>query len=282
MAERKRIQRINSLLKAVISEVIVKEVKDPRFLFKWWGIELYKDIPWVKPAYLPQQKRRLRENSFLRLHENKWASGEEAFVDVVVLDACTNPDMRKGSDFDGLVTVGIDIGLKHDCSAIAVVGMIDAETLAVVDHRCYVPKAGRTLDLEKTVEAVMLAYDKKYDIRTVYYDPYQFARSARTLENAGLPMQEYCQTAGNTVAMSQALSSILSNQDIMIYEDEELRDHLLKASIRETIRGWRLVKKKQSLKIDLAVALAMAVKAAQDKLLLGRECYFTVEELRGY
>ncbi len=267
------------LYKKGIDQAEGKEEKDPRFLFRWFGIELYEKIPWVKPTYLPQQKRRLRENSFLRLHANVWASGEEAFVDVVVIDACTNFDLQRGASFDGPVTVGIDIGLKHDTSAVVIVGMVDDETLATIDHRCFIPKEGRTLDLEKTVEAVMLAYDKKYDIRTAFYDPFQFARSAKTLENAGLPMQEYPQTVGNTVAMSETLAGLLNSQNLMLYEDSELREHLLNARAKETQRGWRIVKKRQAGKIDLSVGLAMASRAAQEKLLLGEDSYFTSQEL---
>ncbi len=250
--------------------------RDERLWFRWYGQELYEQVPWVKDTYLPQQKRRLRENAFLRLHCNRWASGEENFVDSVVLDACTNPDLQRGAAFDGPVCVGIDIGLKHDTSAVVIVGMVDSETLAVIDHRCFVPTGGRTLDLEKTVEAVMLAYNKNYNIRAVFYDPFQFARSARTLQNAGLPMVEYCQTPSQTVGMSETLAGLLNNQLLILYEDAELREHLLKARARETQRGWRIVKKRQADKIDLTVALAMSSKAAQEELLLRKECAFYV------
>lgn len=264
------------LYKQGIDQAEGREEIDPRLWFKWHGVELYDQVPWVDDKYLPQQKKRLRENAYLRLHENKWASGEENFCDVVVLDACTNPDLKRGAPFDGPVTVGIDIGLKHDTSAVVVVGMVDRETLATVDHRCFTPLAGQTLDLEHTVEAVMLGFHKKYEIAAVFYDPFQFARSARTLEKAGLPMAEYPQTAGNTVAMSEALSGLLNNQNLMLYEDAELREHLLNAKARETQRGWRLVKKGRAKKIDLSIALAEAVKAAQEKLLLRNECLFCV------
>ncbi|GAH17226.1 unnamed protein product, partial [marine sediment metagenome] len=47
-----------------------------------------------------------------------------------------------------------------------------------------------------------------------------------------------------------------------VYEDREIRDHILKAIAKESSRGFRLVKSKQSERIDLAISLAMAsVKA---------------------
>lgn len=261
---------LHELYQHGIKQADGSEEKDDRFLFRWFGEKLYEKVPWVTKNYLTYQKKRLRENAYRRLHKNEWVSGEEAFVDAAVIDACTNEDYRRGLDFESGVVIGIDIGLKHDTSGIVIVGAVDDTTLAVIDHACFVPKFGITLDLEKTVEAMMLVYQKTYRIIAVYYDPYQFARSARTLSNKGIPMREYPQTANNTVAMSETLAGLLNNQTLMLYPDSELRQHILNASAKETQRGWRLIKKRQAKKIDLAVSLAMACQAAQDCFLLRR------------
>jgi hypothetical protein len=242
--------------------------RDKQFLFRWFGEEVYEQIPWVTQKYLTQQRNRLRPNTYKRMFCNQWASGAECFVESSILDACTNTTFKKGLPFEGPVCAGIDIGLKHDTSAIVLVGAIDKETLAVIDHRCFIPQEGQTLDLEKTVEAAMLNYAKKYKIKAAFYDPFQFARSARTLQNFGINMQEYPQTNSNCVAMTEVLSGLLKNQYLMLYEDQQIRQHLLNAEAKESARGWRLVKKRASRKIDLAVALAIACKAAQDMLLL--------------
>lgn len=256
------------LYKKGIDQQTGRAEKDKQFLFRWYGESLFSQIPWVTQKYLTQQKNRLRPNTYKRLFCNEWASGAETFIETSVLDSCTNDDYRRGLPFDGQVAAGIDIGLKHDTSAVVIVGKINKETLAVVDHKIFVPTGGRTLDLERTVEAAMLRFAGKYKIKVAFYDPYQFARSARTLQNAGLNMQEYPQTNANCVAMSETLSGLLNNQSLMLYADQELRQHLLNSQARETPRGWRIIKKRQSKKIDLAVALAIACQAAQEKLLL--------------
>lgn len=242
--------------------------KDKEFLFRWFDDSLYEQIPWVTQKFLTQQENRLRPNSYKRLFRNEWASGSETFVDSSILDACTNSDFKRGLVPNWPVCAGIDIGLKHDTSAIVLVGGITKETLGVIDHKCFVPTKGQTLDLEKTVEAAMLSYNKKYSIKACFYDPYQFARSARTLEKVGIKMIEYPQTNSNCVLMSETLSGLLNNQLLMLYRNQELRQHLLNAEARDTPRGWRLVKRKQSKKIDLAISLAMACQAAQEKFLL--------------
>lgn len=259
-----------------------REDKDPRFLFRWFGIELYDKVPWVKPTYLPQQKRRLRENSFRRLHENQWASGLEVFIDASVLDVCTNLDYKRGQDFKGRVAAGIDIGTKHDTSGIVLVGEIDDTTLGVIDHSIFIPSGNQTLDLEKTVEITMEFYSKRYDLAQTYYDPFQFVRSAKTLQDKGLMMTEYPQTVDNLVKMAETLQGLLKTAGLMLYENAELRQHLLSAKVKEHTRGWRLVKGRQTKKIDLAIALAMACQAATEIFMLGKDRYFSPAQLRGY
>ena len=245
-----------------------KEEKDERFYFVWYGIELCDKVPWVDDKYLAQQERRMPENTFKRMHRNEWASGLMAFVSAETLDDCTRPDLVRGAVTDIPAVVGIDIGLKHDCSAVVIIGALDDDTLQLLDHCLWTPKRNQTLDLEQTVEAMMAIFDKTYNLRAVYYDPYQFERSAQTLKKRGLPMREWPQTVANGVAMSQALQNLLTSAKLILYPDKEVRSHLLNAQIKEHERGWRIVKYKQSKKIDLAIAMAEAAIAAQDCLLL--------------
>ena len=60
----------------------------------------------------------------------------------------------------------------------------------------------------------------------------------------------------------------------MLYECDEIRQHILNCRVKEHTRGWRLIKGRDSAKIDLAIALAMACQAAQDKLLLKTQAGF--------
>ena len=244
------------------------EDKDEKFLFRWYGEELYDDIPWVTPNYLTLQKNRLRPNSYARLHCNMWVSGAESFISSQAIDQCTH-NYYKGNNFEGQVVIGVDVGLKHDCSAIAVVGRVDSKTLILVDHKVFVPdeKRHQTLDLESTVERALLNFNRKYRVKKVLYDPYQFQRSAATLKNSRLKMQEYPQTVGNTVEMSETLSDLLHNHRLMLYPDRVVRQHLLNAQVKETQRGWRIVKRKANRKIDLTIALALACQGAQQSFL---------------
>ena len=84
-----------------------------------------------------------------------------------------------------------------------------------------------------------------------------------TLEQAGLPIEAFPQTQPNLTLVTESLYAALANQRLKLYDAPDLRAHVLNAASRETSRGFRLSKEKQSLKIDGAVALSFAVVAAE-------------------
>lgn len=229
---------------------------DPRMFFYW----SHKNrCPWQTPEYLETQQKRLRPATYRRLHMNEWTAGQESFCTADEILACTDGAFRGGKAPQGIY-LGIDIGLKHDCSAVAGVTPED-EGVRLVDHELYVPRK-QVLKIEETVERTILELHKRYQIRKAFYDPYQFERSAQSLRAKGIRCVEYPQTVSNTVRMSETLSTLLQNQRLKLYPSAEVKAHLLNARAKETERGWRIVKSKKSKKIDLAVAMAMACQAA--------------------
>ncbi len=252
------------------------EPKDPKFLFRWYGEELYSQIPWVTESYLKSQRTRLHPAVYARLHQNEWVSGSESFISPDIIDQCTNTEHRAGTDFAGPVVIAVDAALKHDTSAVVVVGRGDDESksLALIDHRCFTPVKNQTLDLQNTVEKAILDFAKHYQVKRVVYDPFQFQRSAQTLKKAGLQVQEIPQTASTCTEFSELLLDLLNSRKLILYPDPVVRQHLLNARIKQTDRGVRIVKGKSSQKIDLAVALAMACLEAQ-------HCHLTKSGHRG-
>ena len=58
-------------------------------IFAYWDHE--PRMPWQTLAYYQSQKKTLRPGTYLRLHENKWASAEEVFITPEMWDPCVNP-----------------------------------------------------------------------------------------------------------------------------------------------------------------------------------------------
>jgi phage terminase large subunit-like protein len=88
-----------------------------------------------------------------------------------------------------------------------------------------------------------------------------------TLSKEGINMVEFPQTTDRLTYMSQNLFDLIQEKRIVLYDDNDMRKHAEKAIATETPRGWRIVKKKTSHKIDLIIALAMATIAATETLI---------------
>jgi hypothetical protein len=82
------------------------------------------------------------------------------------------------------------------------------------------------------------------------------------LQREGVRIEEFPQTSANLTAASQNLFELISGRNLVVYPDAAMRLAVSRAVAVETSRGWRISKEKQSHKIDVVVALAMACHAA--------------------
>lgn len=232
---------------------------DPTFFFYW---SEKNAMPWQTKAYLKQQRGRLRPGTYKRLHQNIWTSGEEAFIEMDLWDQCVDKKhnaLLPGGEVD--LILGVDIGISHDTCA--VVGVVkDGNKIKLACSRKWQPSKKNPIDLEETVEAYIKELAQGYSIEEVLFDPYQFHRSAMTLQKEGVNMVEYPQTLDRLTSMSQNLYDLIKGGNLVLYRDKEMKSHAQKATAKETARGWRIVKKKASHKIDLIIALAMSCQGA--------------------
>lgn len=235
------------------------EGRDPTFFFYW---DHKNRMPWQTKAYLKQQRGRLRPGTYRRLHLNEWTSGEEAFIDMDLWDACVDRKHRSALPNKEIkLIIGVDIGISHDTCAVVGVAK-DENKIKLACHRKWQPSKKNPIDLEETVEAYIKELARDYMLREVRYDPFQFHRSAMTLQKAGINMVEFPQTTDRLTSMSQNLYDLIKGGNLVLYRDKEMKQHAQKSTAKETPRGWRIVKKKASHKIDLIIALAMAALGA--------------------
>lgn len=240
-------------------------------LFVYWDHE--PRMPWQTQAYYRTQKRTLRPGTYLRLHENRWATAEERFITPELWDPCVDRVLSPMlANFDHALFVGVDAGIKHDAAAVVGVRWDEkGEKLVLANHRIWRPTPREPLNLEETIEAHLRDLHGRYPVAEILADPYQLHRSITTLQAAGLPIREFPQTTGNTTLMGQTLFDLLNGKNLRVYPAEDMRTHALNTVAIESSRGWRIAKEKASAKIDAIVALAMACVAAiqHGKLYLG-------------
>lgn len=225
-------------------------------LFVYWDHE--PRMPWQTPEYYESQRQHLRANTFLRLHKNMWVSSESGLFDMERWDFCTDPGHTPPLPSKLIkLSVGVDASVKKDRSAVVSVYQEDGK-LKLGPKRFWQPSPDDPMDLEETMESYLLDLHRNYTLTTVRYDPYQFHRSATTLQKKGLRMEEFPQTTGNLTVIGQNLFDLIEYGNLILYPCTVMRGEAVSAVGRETGRGLRIVKEKATQKIDQIVALAMA------------------------
>ncbi len=219
---------------------------------------------WQTEAWLAEMRRSLRPNQYLRMIENRFVTSESSFVDLAAWDRCIDPNITPVlADKSLPVFIGVDASVKHDSTAIvAVTWNQQAQKVRLVAHRVFQPTPDDPLDFEASVDAALLDLSKRFAVRRILFDPYQMQAVAQRLTKAGLRITEFPQTVPNLTAASQNLYELVEGRNLVLYPDAAMRLAVSRAVAVETSRGWRIAKEKQSHKIDVVIALAMAAHAA--------------------
>jgi phage terminase large subunit-like protein len=238
--------------------------KDKTFFFYWSHKNLMK---WQTPKYLSQQRGRLRPNTYLRLHENRWTSSESAFIPLEEWDDCvdrTHKPLIPGVIPSPPLYCAIDIGIKHDSSAVVAVYR-DKNMVKLALAECWIPSRKNPLDIDETVGRYLRSVNKDFNLKVVYFDPWQCHQLATELKKEGIKMEEFPQTTDRLTRMGQNLYNLITGRNLLLYPHGEMRKHAEKTLAKETQRGFRLVKGKASQRIDLIIALAMACQGCVQK-----------------
>ena len=145
---------------------------------------------------------------------------------------------------DSMALVGID----WDCN--------------LIYARAWHPPKNGTID-HREVLAEMVALTGRFAVLVFAYDPNQIHGLVLDARNRGLSMEPVSQAggrAGGTMARhTGALVEALHERRLRLFPSAELRQHVARSHFSARAGGDRLVKLRAGDKIDLAVALAMAV-----------------------
>jgi phage terminase large subunit-like protein len=220
--------------------------------------------PWQTPEWREQMRGQLRPNGYLRLIENRWVTSESTFVEMTWFDACVDVSARPLLADRGLsVWIGVDASVKRDSTALVACTFDHAlNKIRLVCHRVFQPTQTDHLDFEATIEATLIEWAGRFDVREVRFDPYQMQAVAQRLAGRGIPMVEFPQSMPNLTDASTNLYEAIKGQNLIVYADDAIRLAVQRAVAVETARGWRIAKEKQSHKIDVVVAMGMAALGA--------------------
>jgi len=245
--------------------------------FAYWDHE--PRMPWQTEDYYALEAKTQRHGDFIRLHRNEWATAEDPFIPIEWWDASIARGEQVGLVSPLIyapdhpyrqypVTMAVDAGVKHDCTAIVGVYYdIARGRIGMACHQIWIPDNKEEMfDLDATVGAYLLTARTKLNIRKVVYDPRFLHQTMLQLRNKGMRVEEFKQTEAMLTSASMALHDALQHGTFETYPAPDLRSHLEYAQAKTTSKGFRIVKEKNAkYKIDGAVALSMATFAVLDK-----------------
>jgi hypothetical protein len=230
--------------------------------------------PWQTPEWIEGRRHDLRAPQFKRMILTEFVEGEGDFVDPDAWEALVDPNAAPLTRGDKRfpVYVGLDIATKpggDDCALIGVYRreMDGQNPVRIAFHKVWHGGRRRLLPLKlaATVKPYILRLRDDYDLRGVWFDPYQSLQLAEELRAEGVPCFEVSQTHATRGPKDTALWEMVANRELVLYDDPELRKAAASATAKELGNGMIFLGKAGRGKIDLLVALANVADEARYK-----------------
>lgn len=239
-----------------------KKGKDKRMHFFWTNKNY---ASWVSKDYLKQQRLRLPEHIFKRLHKNEWTSGSGAFLGKLDIAAAT--DITLKNRFEGErgkhYFAALDLGLRRDKTAFAIVHQEPNGTV-ILDHmKTWEAPKGGEVSIQSVEEHILDLYPR-FKFAKIVFDPWQSIRTKQAFGNYGIQIEEFTFSGANWTKLTETLFSLFKDRRIKIFPHKELIKELMMVKIIEKSYGYR-IDHDSGAHDDHVVALGMAALQAFQK-----------------
>lgn len=219
---------------------------------------------WISAEEVDRQRRTLPPSVYARLWLGEWGHGSGDFLTREDVEVCIDERLDpRALQFDPSrrYYIGIDLGLKHDRSVVAVVHK-ERETV-IVDHLAtWEGTVERPVSLEDVQAYLGMLGRKIPRLRRGFLDPWQGAMLLERARRSGLPnLEEYTFTPANLQKLSQAVWNVFRSRNIRIPGHARLVDELVTARIVEKRYGWRVDHQAGGFS-DHLMAVGLAIVAA--------------------
>lgn len=166
------------------------------------------------------------------------------------------------------VVLALDGSFSGDSTAVIAVEMGQFPHVQVAGHWEKPPGATdwRVDILE--VEDMLRTACLRWQVREITADPHLWARSLQVLAEDGLPVTEFPQSPARMTPATKRTTDMINTRSITHAGDAALTRHVSNAVLKQDSRGTRLMKETKSSerRIDLAVAMVMAVERAMTRI----------------
>ena len=233
--------------------------------FRFFSTAAASVVPsWISKDEIEQQRRSLPDSVFARLWAGAWGCGDGGFLSREEVEACIDPRLDAASmkfAADRNYFIGIDLGLKHDRSAIVVLHK-ERETY-VVDHiETWFGTPENPVSLEAVQSYLHMLGKRIRRLRRVFVDPWQGMLLMERAKRAGVRgIEEFTFTVQNVQLLSQSLWHAIRSRNVRMPAYALLVEELVQAKVVERRYGWRVDHRSGGFS-DHLIALGMAIVAA--------------------
>jgi len=251
--------------------IVKEETKDPSFFFAWWepakpeGDHRDKDI-WAEAnpglhdivdlGDFESAVLRTPEAEFRTKRINCFVSTSVAWLPTGSWEAIEDktrvpiPGEEVILAFDGSFsndsTALVAWSLGGEKPHLSVLGLWERPEDA--EQGWYVPIA----EVEQTI--ISNARDNRFDVREIVFDPARWNRTFMVLDEEGLPVVAYPNSAERMVPATQKFYEGVVNQSFTHDGDERLARHIANCVTKQSSRGVMVAKASSRRKVDAAVA----------------------------
>lgn len=211
---------------------------------RWSAFVLDKPAPWINEEDVKDEMNRLTPSKAKRLWEGKWLSGKGDALTEEDIDGVFSAHIRPllAPETGWRYIAGLDLGVSHDHSGLAVVGVNSQDQrirVAQLQDWAPNPNTGEVdlIDVENTC----FAMKQLFNVTWFGYDPTQAKLMAQRLSRRGVPMQEVSfASPKNQTEMAESLVQVVNSGKLECFEDESLRRDFGKFFIKEKTYGYKL------------------------------------------
>jgi hypothetical protein len=235
---------------------------------RWSFHQFAKPSPWLDPADIAEAERRNSASRFARLWYGAWvaASGDALDQERIELAYINNHKPMTGSEPNCGFVAGLDLSLKHDRSALVVLGWDwQSQRVKLAHVKTWRAVAGGRINFTE-VQQYIVALAKRFNFadNCIAIDTWQHAQMVETFVNLGFNVAEVPPTAANLNSQARAIIEVFSEGVIDLFPHDELRRDLGLLCIKENgINNYKLVAARDSSgHADAAIALALALPYA--------------------
>ena len=252
-------------------QVVKGEKKDPSFFFSWWEptqpeADHRNEELWIEanPGFSDIVDKEEMQSAVLRTPEaefrtkrlNCFVNTSVAWLPTGAWEALADKDRfpEPGED----VILAFDGAFSNDSTALVawllsgekphlmVVGLWERPDDA--EQGWHIPVA----EVEQTI--VSTFRDERFNVKEIVFDPARWQRTFMVLDEEGLPVVSYPNSAANMVPATQKFYEGVVNQSFTHDGDERLARHIANCVTKQSSRGVMVAKASSRRKVDAAVA----------------------------